>query len=241
MKLQVLDSSNKVIREYSSADPISPPDPHLAIPQYWVRPPQHLSNESGLHRFAWDMHYAPLSTKRVDYPMQAVFRDTPPIANSPWVMPGQYTVKLTVGTQTYTQPLTVQMDPRVHTPLKNLSQQFALSKQIYDALVTSTDTVEEIRAFRAQLQQRGEKSESIAEIDKKALALQGEAGRFGGRGGPVGPDTFASVNGTLTALLEALQEADVAPTSQMVAAVGDRRAALAKLTQSWAALKAQAR
>jgi hypothetical protein len=234
VKLQILDASNQVIREYSSTDRVPAPDPQLAIPQYWVRPPQRLSNEVGLHRFLWDMRYAPLPAKRLDYPMQAVFRDTPPVSNSPWVMPGRYTVKLVAGGQTYTQPLTVVMDPRVHTPMKSLLQQFELSKQIYDDLVRSTETVEEIRAYRAQLQPG-------SEMEKKVSALQGEAGRFGGRGGPVGPDTFASVNGTLTALLESLQEADAAPTSQIAAAVADRRAAIVRLMGSWAKLKAQAR
>ena len=34
-----------------------------------------------------------------------------------------------------------------------------------------------------------------------------------------------------------LQQADVAPTTQLTAAVADRRAALAKLMQQWTALK----
>jgi hypothetical protein len=38
-----------------------------------------------------------------------------------------------------------------------------------------------------------------------------------------------------------LQGADVAPTTQLVAAVGQRRAALAKLMAEWTALKAEAR
>ncbi len=243
--LEIFDSTNQLVRKYSSADPAPAVDPNLPIPRYWVRPPQRLSSQPGMHRFLWDMHYAPLPARRVDYPMQAVFEDTPPMSNSPWVMPGTYTVKLTVGGQTFIQPITVVMDPRVHTPLKSLSQQFALSKQIYDDLVESTNTVEQIRAFRARLQQRRETSagaaaEGLAETDKKALALQGEGGRFGGgRGGPMGPDTFSGVNGTLTTLLQALQEADAAPTTQTITAVADRRAALAKLMQSWAALKAQ--
>jgi hypothetical protein len=43
----------------------------------------------------------------------------------------------------------------------------------------------------------------------------------------------------LTALLQGLQEADVAPTTQTVAAVQNRREAFKKLMQRWDALKAQ--
>jgi DNA polymerase IIIc chi subunit len=38
-----------------------------------------------------------------------------------------------------------------------------------------------------------------------------------------------------------LQGADMTPTTQLVKAVGDRRAALAKLQTRWTALKAEAR
>ncbi|MBV9675534.1 MAG: glycoside hydrolase, partial [Acidobacteriaceae bacterium] len=244
VKLEIFDSLNHLIRRYSSSDPAPPVDPHLAIPRYWLRPPEHLSNEPGLHRFLWDMHYTPLPVKHVDYPMQAVFEDTPPQADSPWVMPGAYIVRLTAGGQSYTRSLTVKMDPRVRTSTKGLSQQFTLSKQIYDDLLASTNALEEIRAFRAQLRQHmqsagGATAGSMADLDGKALALQGEAEGRGARRGAAGPDTISSINGTLTSLLQGLQEADVAPTSQAIAAVADRRAALAKLLQSWAALKAQ--
>ena len=33
--------------------------------------------------------------------------------NSPWVAPGAYTVRLTAGGKTMTQPITIKMDPRV--------------------------------------------------------------------------------------------------------------------------------
>jgi hypothetical protein len=177
------------------------------------------------------MHYTPLPEKTKEYPMQAIYEDTPPAANSPWVMPGRYVVRLTAGGKTYSQPITVKMDPRVQTTAAGLLQQFTLSKAVYDDLMATNRTMDEIRAFRAGLKN--------ADLDKSVQALQGESmGRFGRRGTP-GPDSFSTVEGTLTSLLQALQEADVAPTSQTVAAVENRRAALKKLMQRWDALKAQ--
>ncbi|HEX4169875.1 MAG TPA: glycoside hydrolase [Bryobacteraceae bacterium] len=242
--LEILDGSNQLVRKYSSSDPVPEIDPRLAIPSYWVRPSLRLSNEPGLHRFLWDIHYTPLPQKREEYPMQAVFKETAPATNSPWVMPGHYTVRLTAGKQTYTQPLTVEMDPRVRTASTDLAQQFTLSKQIYDDLLENTKTLEEIHAYRAHLQQqikatRDSNSQQLVELDETAQALEGEAQGRGARRGVPGPDTLRSVSATLTALLQGLQEADVAPTSQVVAAVAERRAALAKLTQQWMALKAR--
>ncbi len=228
--LEILDRAGHVVRRYSSNDPIAEIDPRLAIPRYWVRPPLHLANDNGFHRFLWDMHYTPLPEKHDEFPMQAVFEDTAPATDSPWVMPGNYTVRLTVAGTSYTQPLAIAMDPRVRTPASGLSQQFSLSKQIYDDLLASEKTLDEIRAFRTQHQDQ-------ADLEKKVRDLEGEqSGRVPRRGAP-GPDTFASVNGTLTALLQALQEADVAPTTQMIAAVADRRAALHKLMTRWNELR----
>ncbi len=64
--------------------------------------------------------------------MSAVNRDTPPSPTSPWVVPGEYTVVLTVGGKSYTQPLTVKMDPRVKMSRAELEEQLTLSQQLAD-------------------------------------------------------------------------------------------------------------
>ncbi len=61
-----------------------------------------------------------------------------------------------------------------------------------------------------------------------------------GRGAaPEGPDTLSNVTGGLTQLMGLLQGADVAPTTQLVAAVGQRKAAVSTLLARWNALKAE--
>ncbi|HKG79802.1 MAG TPA: hypothetical protein VKA78_10295, partial [Pyrinomonadaceae bacterium] len=83
----------------------------LTIPAYWVRAPEPLSTAAGMHRWIWDL------------------RPTPPPrpagtggggggggfggrGGAPVVLPGIYTVKLSVGGKSYTQPLLVKIDPR---------------------------------------------------------------------------------------------------------------------------------
>jgi photosystem II stability/assembly factor-like uncharacterized protein len=246
--LEVLDSAGKLVRRYSSADPVEPIDPMLSIPTYWVRPPQVLSSAPGMHRFLWDMHYSPVPGGRPGYPIAAVYRNTPPAPNSPWVTPGEYTVKLTVDAQSYTQPLTLKMDPRVKTPLPALMQQFTLSKQLYDDVLATSTALTQLRALRAQLRQlqeragQGAVAEAIAALDQKAEALAGGPGGRGG-GGPFAPgggsDTLASVSGSLRSLMGLLQGADVAPTTQALAAVAERRRALATLMARWNEIKAR--
>ena len=245
--MEILDGKDKLVRRYSSADPVETPDPATAsVPLYWYRPPQSLSPAAGMHRFTWDMHYQPLSGGGGrGLPIAAIAHNTVSPPNSPWVMPGQYTVKLTVNGKNSRQLLTVKMDPRVKTPPAGIALQFNLSKQIYDGLVEISAALRQLRAIRAQvkpLQERagqGAVSQALAAFDQKAAALEGGGGSgFGPRGGG-GQDTLAGISGSLSSLLGILQEADAAPTSQAAAAVADTRKAMAVLTSRWEGLKAQ--
>jgi hypothetical protein len=243
--LEILDAAGKPVRRYSSADRAENPDASTApVPLYWYRPPHPLATTAGMHRFTWDVHYQPLvgGGGRGGLPIAAVPHDTPLAANSPWAAPGIYTVKLTVDGKSDTQPLTLKMDPRVKTTPLGLAQQFTLSKQLYDGVLDAQKALDEIRALRAQTKDR----QTLAAFDQKLAALAGDAGG-GGRGGggrgaaPEGPDTLSNITGGLTQLMGLLQGADVAPTTQLVAAVGQRRAALAVLLARWNALKTEAK
>ena len=121
--LEILDSNGELVRRYASTD--QPPSMEkLAsqhpIPMYWVRPAQVLSAAAGMHRFVWNLHYAPPSALEYEFPMSAILHDTPLYPLGAWVLPGSYTVKLSVDGQSYTQPLTVKMDPRIQTSLDDL-------------------------------------------------------------------------------------------------------------------------
>lgn len=127
--LDILDSAGNLVRRYTSKDSMYK-IPAVNIPLYWIRPRQILSADSGSHRFLWDMHYTHLNTPPA-YPISAVVGQTAPAATSPWVMPGTYTVKLTVNGKSFTQPLVVEMDPRVKTSTDALLQQHNLSMLCY--------------------------------------------------------------------------------------------------------------
>ncbi|MGZ4879237.1 MAG: WD40/YVTN/BNR-like repeat-containing protein, partial [Candidatus Angelobacter sp.] len=129
--LEIKDAAGKTVRKYSSADKPEPADPMLSIPAYWVRPPQTLSAAAGTHRFLWDMHYPNVPGVEAEYPIAAIPHNTAPQPTGPWAMPGQYTVALTANGKTYSQPLTIKMDPRVKTSPAGLQQQFKLSNDLY--------------------------------------------------------------------------------------------------------------
>lgn len=87
-----------------------------------------------MHRFVWDLHYPAPGAVRHEYPISAIYGDTPRYPLGPAVLPGEYTVKLTAGGQTVTAPLTIKMDPRVKTPEAGLRRQFELAMQVTDAM-----------------------------------------------------------------------------------------------------------
>jgi hypothetical protein len=183
-----------------------------------------------MHRYLWDLRYTPLpgGGGRGGLPIAAIAHDTAPATSSIWAAPRQYTVRLTVDGKSYTQPLTLKMDPRVKTTVYGLQLQFRLSKALYDDIGAAQKALAEIRESHSE--------------DPRISELAG-ARSGGGRGGrgavAAGPDSLNSVAAELGALMQALQSADVTPTTQQVAAVANRRDALAKLIAKWAALKAE--
>jgi len=235
--LEIIDAAGQTIRHYSSEDkPIVPDAADAPVPLYWYRRPQPLAKSAGMHRFMWDVHYqsAPGVGGRGGLPIAAVPFDTVPVPTAPWAPPGQYTVQLTVNGRSYTQPLTLKMDPRVKTPPAGLAQQFTLSKQMYDGMLDAQKALDELR--RLKLQAHGAVAEKLA-----ALAGQPPVGLGGGRGATSeGPETLNSIMAGLNQLTGLLQGADVTPTTQLVAAVSQRKAALDKLLAQWNALKTEA-
>ncbi len=234
--LEIIDGSGQLVRKYSSDDPPDGPDlKTLQVPTYWARPPKKLSGEPGMHRFLWDMHYASIPDKTADLPMQAVYHNTALVNNSPWVMPGSYTVKVTASGHTYQQRLAVKMDPRVKTPLAGLTEQFNLSKQLYDDIKASAGVLEEMKELRGRLKANSTASEQLQDLE----GHQGEHFGGGGRRATNDPATFTSVRVGLQALLQELQDADVTPTSQQKSAAASQHQQLAKLTGQWRELKSQ--
>jgi hypothetical protein len=133
--LEIVTASGALVRRYTSEDKPDPLDEkEINVPTYWVRPPQTLSAARGMHRFIWDLRYPAPGAVQRDYPISAIYRDTPREPLGVFAVPGAYTMKLTAGGKTYTQPLTLKMDPRATITPLGLSKQFTLAKKIVDMM-----------------------------------------------------------------------------------------------------------
>jgi photosystem II stability/assembly factor-like uncharacterized protein len=237
--LEILDRAGRRVRRFSSADPSPHPDSGLNIPAWWIRPPERLGTDAGAHRFVWDLHYPPPAALRHDYPISAVPHDTPREPRGPWVVPGRYTVRLTVDGRVFTTTLDVRMDPRVSLAPGTLERQFALASRVVDALRRDSVALDNVRALRRELGRARERAAggplaaALDSLDQRAAALESASPRTGGaapaaRAAP--PETsLARLNAHLAALYAVLEGADAAPTTQADAAVRDGERALATL------------
>ncbi len=105
--LEILSPAGEVLRKFSSEDKSTPVDPEkLNIPAFWIKSPPILSTAKGMHRWVWDLRPTPQAPS--GGPGGGGFR-----RGASTVLPGNYTVKLTAGGKSYTQPLVIKMDPRV--------------------------------------------------------------------------------------------------------------------------------
>ncbi len=234
--VEIMDSNGKAVRRLSSGDPVPARDPELAIPEYWVRPPQVLSAAAGFHRFMWDMHYPPVPGVKSEYPISAVEENTAPTPTSPWIMPGKYTVVLIVDGKKYTQSLTVEMDPRIKTSMADLQKQFDLSNEMYEDLMALQPMVEKAAAARTHLKEMRAKATGAdaAKLDAASKDLTALEGGGGGRRrrGPQ-PENLSGVQAQIMQLLGALQEVDEAPTTQVAAAVPKVHHSAKTVMQQW--------
>jgi hypothetical protein len=263
VKLEILENGGRVVRSYSSNDPVLRPHPALdsaaynrvcqqnpnapfcPLPLYWPGPPMVISTQRGMHRVWWDLRYNPVTAGDTmpnsdDDATGAVPHRTYALVNAPWVPPGNYTVRLTVNGQQLTQPLVLRLDPRVRTPAAGLAQLATLSRDLYDRAVATHAAYLQARTLASS----SANSALRAQLDSLAPPARGggRRGGFGRRGGA--GNATPTLNGASDALLAAamaMQSADVTPTAAQVAAADRARAQANVAMARWNALRSSAR
>jgi hypothetical protein len=268
VKLEVVAPGGKVVRSYSSDDPVRDPDPatdpaaynslcqktpnapDCGLPLYWPAPQLSLSTRAGMHRFMWDMHYDPIGEgggRGGGGGMGAVPHRTYSGVNSPWAAPGSYTVRLTAGGKSYTQPIMLRLDPRIKASAVDLAQLTALTTEMYDGAKNAQAAYARARALVALLDQAQGPAAATFKAQMEAIAPPapvgggGRGGRGGGGGrgaaaaGTAAP-TLESASAAMEAAAMAMQAADAAPTANQVAACAKARAEGSAVLGKWRAL-----
>jgi photosystem II stability/assembly factor-like uncharacterized protein len=244
--LEILDSSGKLVRKYSSNDQQRKPDDTQAFPTYWFNPIPPLSKNIGLNRFVWDLRYEDPQALRFGYSIAAAYgEDAIRQPEGPLVAPGVYRVRLTVDDHSYDSSVEVKMDPRVRfTPIA-LARQLELELLIVSALNETYDVVHRVNSLRNQLKALQEKLASdsggkdilaaISTVDQKAGKLVAVEQQWP----PVGVVSAASLNASLGSLLVLVDSADGAPTAQARDAFVIYRKLLDRQLSDWTTLQTQ--
>jgi photosystem II stability/assembly factor-like uncharacterized protein len=176
VQLQVLDAEGTVVREIRT------------------------TAREGLNRATWDLRYEPprlvsMRTTPAENPHiweEPRFRgqDTRPVTHwgldqaqvGPVVVPGKYTVKLTVDGKSQSQPLEILRDPKIATPVADLDLSVRLQLRLRDNISAAADMINTIEVMRKQLEdvQKAYKNDrtkdallkQVAEMDKKLFDVE---------------------------------------------------------------------
>lgn len=143
--LTVFDQHQVLVRRFSSTDKEEAKRSHAAVAERWFPKPQRIENTAGMHRFLWDLRwrYSPNPAADNESGSSAV--------SGPRVPPGTYDVKLTVDGKSFTQPLTVTMDPRSSASISLLNEQFRLSREILERSLQSRTALAEVDSVQSEL------------------------------------------------------------------------------------------
>jgi photosystem II stability/assembly factor-like uncharacterized protein len=232
--IEVKDRKGQPVRKYSSVDaPVEANPKRLKIPSYWIRPLQSLATKAGMHRFLWDIHYPPVRDVVPEFPISATYRNTAPEATSPWAAPGDYTVMLTVDNKTFSQPLTVTMDPRVKTSAADIQEQFDLSWQVYQLRLKLApigkkfdDVAEQLTKLKAQAAERPDATQKLEAFAQTLMKFGPPHPR------PGAPPSLFVLESTIR-LFNEIEGADAAPTAAVKAAVADLDTKVGPMMDAW--------
>jgi photosystem II stability/assembly factor-like uncharacterized protein len=141
--LDILDARGNLVRHHSDREKTTGGEQPPEWPDQ-EKPAEIIPADAGMNRFAWDLRYeSPVKVPG------AFYAGIGP--RGPLVLPGTYTVRLTVAGKSYTAPLEVKLDPRVKIFAADLQKQFDLAMKIQERIVQMHDAINQIRNLRSQL------------------------------------------------------------------------------------------
>ncbi len=207
--LEIVDGAGTVVRRYASDD-AAPEHPPQQFSDDWLPKFRRLTTHPGHNRFVWDLRWPQPPAPSYDYSISGIpDRGTVTEPEGPLALPGTYTVRVTAGGVTRTQPLRVVMDPRVKAAEGVLADQLKVAMDTWNALAEATA----LRAAAGTLRAR------LGELDRASLD-GGQAKTLDGLVARLSALVSASPASGLATLETIVQGADREPTAQARASLG---------------------
>ena len=229
--LEIYSFTGQLVRRFASDET----EPRIPAERYfdesWLRPAERLSAAPGMHRFVWNLRYARPHEISYDYSIAAVYgEDTPTAVEGPFVLPGIYSLVLTVGGQQYRAPLVVQLDPRVHASGADLQALLTFSQSLDAALERAGAAYGPQKSAHDALEAAA-KQLTAKHADRALLSavetLRDATGKHRG-------DTdLGAISGRISALEADAESADRAPTAADQEVFDNESKALDQALRTW--------
>ena len=233
--LDVLDSAGKPVRHYSSK-----PKNKFEQPPEWPdleRPPELLPTAAGMNRFPWNLRYE----SPTELP-GAFYAGNGP--QGPYVLPGTYTLKLTVAGKSQSVPLEIKLDPRVKVSQPDLQKRFDLQMKVREDIEELHTSVNQLRGVRSQLavvkkrlKEEGDKGKPVIaacdELEKKTAPVEQELIQVKMQSSEGNLRYPNMLDEQYDSFRSTLESADGAPTSAELAVFDQLHGRLEKQVTTW--------
>jgi photosystem II stability/assembly factor-like uncharacterized protein len=215
VKLEFLDSTGKLVHEYSSRAPEPAPPAEGGEAAFGGRgggPPARVAAQQGMNRFVWNMRYPDATT----FPGIILWAGS---MTGPLAAPGSYQVRLTVDGKTQTQRFAIKKDPRLDTTPEDYAKQLSLALQVRDKLSETNEGVIRIRELRKQLDEYAKRDDKRVADAAKALiskltAVEEELYQTKNRASEDPLNFPIKLNNKLAYVMGVVESSDNQPTSQ---------------------------
>jgi len=146
VKLEVLNPKGEILRTFTSADTPVRPKATQYFADRWLKPLPVLPALTGHNRFVWDLRLEQPKVADYDFSIAAVpGDDSATIPQGIMILPGKYSVRLTVNGKTFTQSVLVEKDPRSKVKAQDLEAEFAFYKQTTQLAAANLEKYEKLK------------------------------------------------------------------------------------------------
>ena len=247
--LSIYDEKKNLVREFSSVPTPIDPTPANA-PEYWFAPPAALTTDAGLNRFVWNLRYPAPKTLHygyfdghldyIEYTLadHAIPGETPrEQPDGPYVVPGTYSLVLKVDGKSYSQPLTITLDPRVHVSQADLVEQLAAEQNISAQMAASFTGYDQVTTLRVAIADRTKATSGNTALQKLTDALKSLDERAAKLETGTPQDLgFGPLNRDLARTATMIESGDARPAELLQANITQFCQALAKRVTEWSGL-----
>ena len=190
-----------------------------------------------MNRFPWNLRYE----SPTELP-GAFYAGNGP--QGPYVLPGTYTLKLTVAGKSQTVPLEIKLDPRVKVSQADLQKRFDLQMKVREDIETLHSSVNQLRGVRSQLavvrkrlEEEGDKGKPVIaacdELEKKMAPVEQELIQVKMQSSEGNLRYPNMLDEQYDSFRSTLESADAAPTSAELAVFDQLHGRLEKQVAVW--------